>query len=171
MDKGEQLHAYSDRHGSDEGIGVVNSLIDMHAMCRVFVKTPKVVDELLEKVVVSWNTLLSVYSEHGQGEKLFKSFEQIQCEGGSLTTKTCLCSFKTCGIPGFIQVCLILCAKKRCSLTEDLSSKDSLVNVYANGVFFPELQQVFGKLPVRSFVTWSVLIYRHCCSTDFELVK
>ncbi|KAI5058728.1 hypothetical protein GOP47_0026898 [Adiantum capillus-veneris] len=178
IDKGEELHAYSDRHGLlEKDIVVGNSVIDMYAKCGVLVKAQEVFDKLLERNVVSWNVLLTGYCEHGWGEKALECFKLMQQEGVSPTTITFACILKACGIVGSVEECALLHTEieKRGLLEVDLVVGNALVDTYAKCGFLSEAQRVFEGHPFKDVLTWSILISGYCeygrCHEAFEFVK
>ncbi|KAL5973536.1 hypothetical protein ACLOJK_030187 [Asimina triloba] len=86
--EGMVLHSYVIRIGFGSNVLVGNSLIDMYAKCGQLDISRKIFDGMDFRDVVSWNTMLSGYAIHGQGEdaiSLFSKMRESCIEFDSLT--------------------------------------------------------------------------------------
>lgn len=75
---GKQIHANIMKTGNSSEAEVCNVLVTLYAKCgslhgakRMFVETP-------QKNEVSWNAMITCYSQHGYGRKAIKLFEEMQ---------------------------------------------------------------------------------------------
>ncbi|KAJ4868815.1 Pentatricopeptide repeat-containing protein [Raphanus sativus] len=78
---GKQAHAYVIRHGLFEETLLGNALINMYSQCGTVQKSLQVFNQMSEKDVVSWNSLISAYARHGGGESAVVAFKTMQEEG------------------------------------------------------------------------------------------
>ncbi|MCO5606079.1 hypothetical protein L7F22_060266 [Adiantum nelumboides] len=98
LEKGQELHNLVLRdHLLADHIEVGNALVDMYAKCGAMQKAQEVFDELPTRDVVSWNALITGYTQNGHGEEALSCFEQIQEVGFSPNAVTCICILKACG--------------------------------------------------------------------------
>ncbi|XP_026430552.1 pentatricopeptide repeat-containing protein At5g66520-like [Papaver somniferum] len=65
ISKGEETHCQAVKHGFDIDIFVQSSLIHFHRSNDKFSFACKLFDEILERDVATWTTLLSCYANHG----------------------------------------------------------------------------------------------------------
>ncbi|CAH2064593.1 unnamed protein product [Thlaspi arvense] len=78
---GKQAHAYALRHGQVNETLIGNALINMYSQCGTTQKSVEVFNQMSEKDVVSWNSLISGYARHGEGEKAVLTYKTMQDEG------------------------------------------------------------------------------------------
>ncbi|CAN8278465.1 unnamed protein product [Cochlearia groenlandica] len=77
---GKQTHAYVTRHGRFKETLIGNALINMYSQCGTIDKSLEVFNQMSEKDVVSWNSLISAYARHGEGESAVQTFKTMQDE-------------------------------------------------------------------------------------------
>uniref|UniRef100_A0A0E0J893 Pentatricopeptide repeat-containing protein n=1 Tax=Oryza nivara TaxID=4536 RepID=A0A0E0J893_ORYNI len=61
-------------------VNLGNALIDMFAKCGDVGEASKLFDEMAERNVVSWNTMIMAHAVHGQSEEAIRLFEQLKGE-------------------------------------------------------------------------------------------
>ncbi|KAL1195043.1 Pentatricopeptide repeat-containing protein [Cardamine amara subsp. amara] len=77
---GKQTHAYVLRHGLFKETLIGNALINMYSQCGTLQKSLDVFNQMSEKDVVSWNSLISSYARHGEGELAVLTYKTMQDE-------------------------------------------------------------------------------------------
>ncbi|RZC56005.1 hypothetical protein C5167_014868 [Papaver somniferum] len=75
--KGEETHCQAVKHGFGTNIFVQNSLIHFYGSNAKFNYARSVFDEMLERDVATWTTLLSCYANHGSVETARKLFKEM----------------------------------------------------------------------------------------------
>ncbi|XP_073316888.1 putative pentatricopeptide repeat-containing protein At3g13770, mitochondrial [Primulina huaijiensis] len=65
---GRQVHSYVLRSELSFYVVLQNSLIDMYSKCGNLTYARRIFDNMSERTVISWNTMLAGYSKHGIGE-------------------------------------------------------------------------------------------------------
>ncbi|KFK34244.1 hypothetical protein AALP_AA5G119900 [Arabis alpina] len=78
---GKQTHTYVLRHGQFKETLIGNALINMYSQCGTLQKSVEVFSQMSEKDVVSWNSLISAYARHGEGESAVLTYKTMQDEG------------------------------------------------------------------------------------------
>ena len=79
---------------SDYYVG--SSLICMYGECGFLGKAQEVFHGLPLRNVVTWNTLIAAYVNHGFGERALGYFEEMENCGVSPNAVTFVCSLKAC---------------------------------------------------------------------------
>lgn len=69
------IHGFVIKRGLDEVLGVGNTLIDAYAKCGMVEFSRKVFDEMNEKDLISWNSMIAVCAQHGLAEEAIGVFE------------------------------------------------------------------------------------------------
>ena len=97
-DKGEEIHEVITRHGwLEKDITLGNALTDMYVKCGMLSKAQEVLEGLRGKDIVSWNALISGFSQEGQYEEALGCFQRMQSEGFSPDAIIFTCLLKACG--------------------------------------------------------------------------
>ncbi|KAI5062550.1 hypothetical protein GOP47_0023089 [Adiantum capillus-veneris] len=159
--KGKEIHAQIklDRL-LDVDVVVFNALLDMYIKCGLLEIARELFDRLPTRNVVSWSALLAGCVQHGYNEEALKFYGQMQHEGIFPNASTFHCLLKACGSIGDSVRGQQLHAeiKQRGSLRTDIAVGNALVDMYAKCGLVGKSQEVFKELPVRSLVSWNVLI-------------
>ncbi|CAJ2673159.1 unnamed protein product [Trifolium pratense] len=78
MDHGKQVHGYILRHDFDSEISLGNALVTMYSKCGSLDGSLSVFNAMTVKDIITWNAIISAYSQHGQGKEAVRCFEAIQ---------------------------------------------------------------------------------------------
>ncbi|CAN8300220.1 unnamed protein product [Cochlearia groenlandica] len=78
--QGKQLHGFAIRSTIIENMFVGNCLVDMYAKCGMMDEARTVFSNMLVKDVVSWNAMVSAYSQIGKFDDVVKMFEKMKEE-------------------------------------------------------------------------------------------
>ncbi|KAJ0977013.1 hypothetical protein J5N97_012487 [Dioscorea zingiberensis] len=63
------------------GVKLANAFIDMYAKCGALSAAAELFNEMPERDVVSWNSMIAGYAIHGHGEEALSLFEQMKSKG------------------------------------------------------------------------------------------
>ncbi|KAH6554703.1 hypothetical protein KP509_22G048100 [Ceratopteris richardii] len=81
---GVQIHHEISRQGIlRENVILGNALINMYAEWGMLLYAEQMLDEIPTRNNVSWNAIISAYAQHGESEKAWKCFLNMQHEGFS----------------------------------------------------------------------------------------
>ncbi|KAH7438254.1 hypothetical protein KP509_04G007500 [Ceratopteris richardii] len=160
LNEGCELHAEIESKGlleRDTAIG--NSLVDMYIKCGLLSKAEEVFDKLPVRTTVSWNVLITGYSECGRREAL-DCLALMRLEGVSPNALTHLFSLKACGGLGSIHECqeIHLEIEKMGFFEEDSMFGSTLVDVYAKCKCLQSAQSVFSRILSKDVSSWTALI-------------
>lgn len=98
LEQGKKLHADAHHRGLLSNLFVGNSLVSMYVKCMAIKDAEDVFSTLLQRDVVSWNTMLSAYAEQGQAEKAIRLYRQLQEDGESPDHLTLMSAIQACSI-------------------------------------------------------------------------
>ncbi|KAG9446645.1 hypothetical protein H6P81_012773 [Aristolochia fimbriata] len=93
---GKQIHALAFKLGLNSVLFVANSLINMYFKCGCL-DAFQIFDELFDRDIVTWNSVLSGAAQQGFGKEAVDIFEQMKAEGvspnqASFVGLLCACS-------------------------------------------------------------------------------
>ena len=75
---GKQTHCCIVKPGFDSNVVIGSALVDMYAKCGRLNDARKVFDHLSSKNLVSWNTMLVGYAQHGLGREALEIYSMMQ---------------------------------------------------------------------------------------------
>ncbi|KAJ8642695.1 hypothetical protein MRB53_004443 [Persea americana] len=100
---GKQTHGCILKPGFDKDVVVGSALIDMYAKCGRLNDAHNVFNRLNVKTVVSWNTILVGYAQHGFGKEALGVFREIERDGIKPNDITFLGVLLACGHVGLVE--------------------------------------------------------------------
>ena len=145
----------------DENVYIASTLMSVYIKCGVIAKAEEVFfSNLCLRDVISWNTIMSGYAQHGLGDEALKYYKQMQDEGYSPDVVTFICVLKACCSIGFLEIGEEIHAKVNMEglLQKDVVLGTALVDMYAKSGVIRKAQEVFDSLPNRNVVTWNSLL-------------
>ncbi|KAL5973472.1 Pentatricopeptide repeat-containing protein crr2, chloroplastic [Asimina triloba] len=102
LGQGKVIHAYILRRGLDAHISVANALIALYVKCGSLELGRLVFDQLTERDVVSWNSMISGYAIHGFGREAIRVFEEMTEAGISPSPITFVSVLGACSHIGLV---------------------------------------------------------------------
>ncbi|XP_068634096.1 pentatricopeptide repeat-containing protein At4g13650 [Aristolochia californica] len=81
MKLGKQIHARIIKTGHESEIEAGNALITLYAKCGVLQEAQRGFFDMSERNEISWNAIITGYSQHGCGKEALRFFEMMK-EGG-----------------------------------------------------------------------------------------
>ncbi|KAL1820118.1 hypothetical protein ACET3Z_014987 [Daucus carota] len=81
LELGTQLHGRAFKAGFESGCFVGNALLAMYCKCGSIDEAYDVFEDITDKDVVSWNTILAGYARHGFGKKALNIFDSMKVAG------------------------------------------------------------------------------------------
>ncbi|XP_031265458.1 pentatricopeptide repeat-containing protein At3g20730 isoform X2 [Pistacia vera] len=78
---GKQIHALALKCQPSYDVAMGNALIDMYAKSGEIEDARRAFDEMGEKNVISWTSLIAGYGKHGYGHKAIALYEKMEFEG------------------------------------------------------------------------------------------
>ncbi|CAJ2650799.1 unnamed protein product [Trifolium pratense] len=77
LELGRKVHAHTKASNFIPGIVISNRLLHMYFKCGSFIDAQMVFDEMLQKDLCSWNTMISGYANRGRVEQARKLFDEM----------------------------------------------------------------------------------------------
>ncbi|CAH1452438.1 unnamed protein product [Lactuca virosa] len=156
---GKQIHCDCIKHGFVEDVSVGTSLIDMYTKTESISMAEKVFDEMPDRNVVSWTSMLTGYSLKGLHDQAIDLFLQMQIEGikpNPFTFATVLGALADNGaVVKGMQVHTMV-VKFGFELTTYVCN--SLISMYSKSGMIKSARSVFDYMEVRDAVSWNGMI-------------
>ena len=137
-----------------------SSLINMYAKCGDLTKAQKLLNELPFRDIVSWNSLISGFSQKGLVEDALNCLENLKREGFSPNAITFVCILNACGSMRSLELGEEI-HEKMCEqglYDQNIVLNNALVDMYVKCCMLEKAQKVFDDLLVRNIATWNALI-------------
>ncbi|KAF8410581.1 hypothetical protein HHK36_003113 [Tetracentron sinense] len=77
LEEGKRVHAHIKFSGFVPGVFILNRLLDMYSKCESLVDARKLFDEMTQRDLCSWNTMISGYVKIGELDEAHKLFEEM----------------------------------------------------------------------------------------------
>ncbi|KAJ4951513.1 hypothetical protein NE237_028345 [Protea cynaroides] len=103
LNLGRWVHAYVVGAQLNYSTSLQNSLIDMYAKCGRIDVAQRIFDGMVERNVVSWNTMISALALHGLGDQALALFALMQVTGFTPDDITFIGVLSACSHAGLIQ--------------------------------------------------------------------
>ncbi|EOY12237.1 Pentatricopeptide repeat superfamily protein, putative [Theobroma cacao] len=116
LENGQLLHSMAIKAGHSADLFVSSALVDMYANCGCIEEAESAFQGMASADVVSWNTMLFGYLQHGQGLKVLETFRTMLDKGLEPDEVTFIGVLSACSYMGLVE--------------EGKEHFDSLTNVY-----------------------------------------
>ncbi|KAH0755077.1 hypothetical protein KY290_025347 [Solanum tuberosum] len=79
LQQGKEIHTYILKSGFISEISLGNALITLYAKCGLLHWSLKVFQIMTQKDIVSWNSIITAYAQHGKGKEAVHCFDHFSC--------------------------------------------------------------------------------------------
>lgn len=153
--------------GLEEDSFVQNSLLAMYMNCGKVDAAEKVFDRMVEKTIVSWNSMISGYFKNGCAKKAFMVFNQMEELGVEMDSVTMVAMLPVCGCLkdlGVGRKIHALVVEK--GFGKNLVVRNALVDMFSKCGSMGEARFVFNKMVKRDVVSWTSIINGYIFNGD-----
>ncbi|KAL5729214.1 hypothetical protein ACHQM5_002192 [Ranunculus cassubicifolius] len=103
LENGCQLHSRIIKAGYTDDAFISSALVDMYGKCGCIKEAETQFNSLISRDIVSWNTMICGYSQHGHGEKALEVFESMLDAGVTPDEITFIGVLSACSYLGLIE--------------------------------------------------------------------
>lgn len=156
---GKQLHACAVKLGLYTDIFISCALIDMYCKCGCIREAQWVFDEMPEKTVVGWNTIIAGYALHGYSEEALDLYYEMRDSGVKMDHFTYSIIIRICA-----RLASLEHAKQahaglvRNGFGLDVVASTALVDLYSKWGRMEDARNVFDKMPKKNVICWNALL-------------
>lgn len=156
---GRELHAMILKMGHERNLFLGNMLVDTYVKGGSLADGQGVFNALPFQNLVSWNTLIAGYTEHGFSTESLALYNQMQLEGLFPDVTTFICTLKACACTKDvfngqqIHVDIISTGLESAGLVGN-----TIVDMYIKCGSLEEAYYVFDLLPAKSSISWNAII-------------
>uniref|UniRef100_A0A0E0KUE1 DYW domain-containing protein n=1 Tax=Oryza punctata TaxID=4537 RepID=A0A0E0KUE1_ORYPU len=100
---GDQISGHTVKAGLILNVSVANAAITMYSKCGRITEAQKLFDLLNGKDLVSWNAMITGYSQHGMGKQAAKTFDDMLSKGAKPDYISYVAVLSGCSHSGLVQ--------------------------------------------------------------------
>ncbi|GAV79188.1 PPR domain-containing protein/PPR_2 domain-containing protein/DYW_deaminase domain-containing protein [Cephalotus follicularis] len=158
--KGREVHGYLTRTGlNDLKIAIGNGLVNMYAKCGAIRDARSVFRLMVEKDLVSWNSMISGLDQNDCFEDAVMSFQAMKKTGLVPSNFTLISSLSSCASLGWIMLGRQIHGEGlKLGLDLDVSVSNALLALYADTGCLSECRKVFSLMVEFDQVSWNSVI-------------
>lgn len=159
--KGQVIHGHAVKCGLDLHLFVGNALVAFYAKCHDVEVSRKVFDEIPNRDIVSWNSMISGYIVNGNVDDAIMLFYDMLREDGVGGPDHA--TFVTV-LPAFAQVTnihagyWIHCYIVKTGMGLDSAVGSGLISLYSNCGYVGMARAIFDQISDRNIIVWSTII-------------
>ncbi|KAG8053766.1 hypothetical protein GUJ93_ZPchr0001g30929 [Zizania palustris] len=157
---GRQLHALAAKLGLDDDPFVANSLVSMYGRCGRLEDADKVFGTMPNRNLVSWNALMSAFSDAGMPRRGVELFQECLMVGVAPDEATLVTVLPMCTALGWLETSrAVHGAAVKSGLVGEPRVTNVLIDMYAKCGEVADAERAFlHSTSERSVVTWNVML-------------
>lgn len=159
LELGKKIHALVVEAGVESNVWVGNSLINMYARCGSYNMARKVFDKMIDRDIVTWNTMIGAYSQHQHGEHAFEIFERMLQENVKPNKITFMNTLTSISSPSAVEEGKYVHFQiVKSGYGADIGVATALVSMYARCGNLVEARKAFDNVLQQDIVLWTAMI-------------
>lgn len=161
--QGRSVHGFGIKAGLGWDSRLNNALMSMYAKCDDLKASELLFDEMTEKNVVSWNTMIGAYGQNSFFDKAVFCFKEMMKEGFQPSSVTMMNLVSANALPETVH-----CYVVKCGFDNDASVVTSLVCLYAKQGFTYMAKQLYESYPTKNLISLTAIISSYAEKGDIE---
>ncbi|KAK7854921.1 pentatricopeptide repeat-containing protein At4g21065 [Quercus suber] len=159
LEEGKMVHSQVLKMGLDYETHVVNGLIKLYTTCGRVDEARDLFDEMSERDLVSWSTMVSGYVQNGCSNEAFVLFKQMQAQNVIADEFTLASVAGACGDMGALDLGKWVHSYiDKEGIDIDIVLGTSLVDMYSKCGSLDNAIRVFEGMSKRDVMAWSTMI-------------
>ncbi|XP_058087254.1 pentatricopeptide repeat-containing protein At5g04780, mitochondrial-like [Magnolia sinica] len=157
--EGKSCHACAIQAGLQTDTLVSNILINMYSKCGLIDSARQVFDRMLQRSIISWNTMIGAHTQNGDVQGALTLFKQMQNEGTpssefTLSSILCACAAKLAiGESKQLHAFAL-----KTAFGSNVFVGTAVLDVYAKCNLIKDACKVFDGMQEKTAVTWSSMV-------------
>ncbi|XP_015900785.3 pentatricopeptide repeat-containing protein At3g24000, mitochondrial [Ziziphus jujuba] len=160
LEQGKWVHAHMIKSGGRLVAFAGNTLLYMYAKSGSIEDAKKVFDRLLKQDLVSWNSILTGYAQHGLAKETLRQFEEMLRIGIEPNDITFLCVLTACSHAGLLdegQYYLEL--MKKYKVEPQVSHYVTIVDLLGRAGLLDRAERFIKEMPIEpTAAVWGALL-------------
>ncbi|BBH05614.1 hypothetical protein Prudu_017058 [Prunus dulcis] len=169
----KRMHAQVVVSGFQDDVFLANLLLHSYAKSDSIGYARKLFDKMPEKNSVTWSSMVSMYTKHGNDEEALVMFSEFcRNSDGKPNEYTLASVIRACTrLGGVDQGAQVHSFVAKTGFDQEVYVGTSLVDFYSKNGDIEEAKLIFEGLKVKSAVTWTIMIsgYAKCGRSEVSL--
>ena len=162
FDVGKTLHSYCCKTGLSLVTEVFNALVNLYSKFECMKEASCLFDEMPQRDLVSWNTMISGYASVGNSMRAFSLFREMRTRNIGFDRVSLISLILASGNSNDLDMVKMVHGYIKCSGTEfTLSIGTALINMYSKCGSVEFARKVFLEVQDENIVSWNSMI--HAC--------
>uniref|UniRef100_A0A7N0RCX5 Chlororespiratory reduction 4 n=1 Tax=Kalanchoe fedtschenkoi TaxID=63787 RepID=A0A7N0RCX5_KALFE len=158
---GKQIHSLMAKTEPELGLLVENSLVSMYSKCGEIGDARRVFSSMVERDVISWNSMIMGFSNHGRSAEAFEAFEAMLESKTVPSASTFLALLSACNHAGLVSKGKEYFAKmsELYAIKPSVEHYISMINLLGRAGEIEEAEQLVLNLPFKpNHTIWGALL-------------
>ncbi|XVF26256.1 hypothetical protein REPUB_Repub13aG0283300 [Reevesia pubescens] len=160
LEQGKWVHAHVIKSGEEIVAFVGNTLLHMYAKSGSIQDAKKIFDRLVKHDVVSWNSMLTAYAQHGLGKEALQWFQEMLRIGVVPNDITFLCLLTACSRAGLLdQGQYYFKLMRNYNIEPQISHYVTIVDLLGRAGRLDEAKRFIREMPIKpTAAVWGALL-------------
>ncbi|KAF3437195.1 hypothetical protein FNV43_RR19948 [Rhamnella rubrinervis] len=161
LETGKQLHGRLVKVGYETGCYVGNALLVMYCKCGSIEEAYDAFKGMVEKDVVSWNTMIAGYARHGFGKEALVVFESMKAMGIKPDDVTMVGVLSACSHTGLVEkgTKYFYSMNQDYGITANSKHYTCMIDLLGRAGRLDEAQKLMRSMPFKpDAATWGALL-------------
>ncbi|CAI9274875.1 unnamed protein product [Lactuca saligna] len=155
---GRIIHCHVIVSGYGVDLFVQAALVSFYSKCNELGVAQKVFDEMPQRTLVAWNSMISGYEQNGLADKAITLFYKMRDSGVEFDSVTLVSVLSACSQLGDLSLGCWIHEYIRSNLHVNTTIATSLINMYGRCGDVIKAREVFNSLNQQNVVTWTSMI-------------
>ncbi|CAK9144074.1 unnamed protein product [Ilex paraguariensis] len=158
--EGKTLHGFTTRREMGSNLSVTNSLMDMYSKCNSVEAAEHLFQNMPERDLVSWNTMISGYSHNGCAREAQSLFKKLLHWCSEYSLSTLLAILPSCDSPEHLCLGkLIHCWQLKLEFSNNILAVNSIMFMYINcGDMVASFSLLWRMSAIADTACWNTVI-------------
>ena len=161
LDLGRRIDRLLDRRRRGPNLYLGNALVDMYAKCGTMEEARRIFDDMQERDVISWSTMISGSGVHGDAGEAFNYYFKMIESGVKPNDVTFMGLLSACSHAGFVDKGIDLFSKmvKEFRIVPQVGHYGCVVDLLSRAGRLDEAEGLIDSMPVEpNVIVWGALL-------------
>ncbi|KAF9612066.1 hypothetical protein IFM89_037985 [Coptis chinensis] len=171
---GKQIHAQIIKQELQSDVYICSTLVDMYSKCGNMQDSRLMFEKMRERDFVSWNAMISGYSQHGLGMEALQIFSKMQSENINPNHATFVAVLRACGYMGLFEEgkCYFHSMLNDYGLQPQLEHYSCMVDIIGRSGQIDEALKLILEMPFEAdAIVWRSLLSVCRINGDVEVAE
>ncbi|KAG4921508.1 hypothetical protein GLYMA_18G151600v4 [Glycine max] len=156
---GEQIHGHVLRLGLVNALSVANSIITLYSKCGLLKSASLVFHGITRKDIISWSTIISVYSQGGYAKEAFDYLSWMRREGPKPNEFALSSVLSVCGSMALLEQGKQVHAHLLCiGIDHEAMVHSAIISMYSKCGSVQEASKIFNGMKINDIISWTAMI-------------